>query len=94
MTFPFSFKAIGYMDGDNKYYEQCGMSLCNGYADAVRRIEEHFGDELVAIKHIEIFEEHAVIPMSKETVNDIVAEYFYGTETYETEITSEEAKGI
>ena len=94
MKYPFSFRAIGYMQEDNKYYEQCGMGLCMGYADAAKQIEESFADELIAIKHIEIFEEHTLIPMPKEIVDTIVAEYFYGNETYETEITQEEAKGL
>lgn len=94
MTFPFSFRVIGYMDGDNKYYEQSGMGICIGYADAAKQIEEFFGDELIAIKHIEIFEEHTLIPMPKEAINKLVEEYFYGTKTYETEITKEEARGL
>lgn len=94
MTYPFSFKATGYIDGDNTYYEQCGMGLCTGYADAAKQIEEMFADELIAIKHLEIFEEHTVIPMPQKVVDEIVNEYFYGSKTYEVEITQEEARSI
>lgn len=94
MTFPFTFKIYGYNEGDNKYFEQNGVGICNGYADAARILEERYADELIAIKHIEIFEEATIIPMSKEMINEIVNEYFYGTNTFETEVSDEEVNKL
>ena len=94
MKYPFTYKIFGYIDGENRYYEQYGIGFCTGYADAAKQIEETYADELITIKHLEIFEERTLLPMSKKMVEGIVSEFVYGNETYETEITQAEARKI
>lgn len=94
MKYPFSFKVRGYNSADNVYYEQCGMGICDSYADAVGIIETEFGDELMTIKHLELHESAGLIYMPYENMQKIITEYFNGTETYEVEISEEEARKI
>lgn len=94
MKYPFSFRVRGYNDGDNTYYEQCGMGICESYADAVNIIEKEFGDELMTIKHLELHESNGLIYMPYDVMKKIVTEYFDGTATYEVQISEDEAKEI
>lgn len=91
MKYPFSFRVRGY---SNTYYEQCGMGICESYADAVSIIEKEFGDELMTIKHLELHESNELIFMPYEVMKRIVTEYFDGTETYEVQLSEDEAKEI
>ena len=92
--YPFSFRVRGYNEDDETYYEQCGMGICSGYADAVHIIETRYGDELIAVKHLELYEEDDVIPMSYEIMRKIVVEYYDGEAMYETQISEEEARKL
>lgn len=94
MKYPFSFIIRGYNDGDDTYYEQCGMGICQSYTDAVNIIEQEFGDELMIIKHLELHESNELIFMPYEIMKRIVTEYFDGTETYEVQLSKDEAKEI
>lgn len=95
MKYPFSFRVRGYNDGDNTYYEQCGMGICESYADAVAMIEGDFGDELMAIKHLVLHEAGNLIYMPYDTMKQIAKETFYGgSATYEVQISREEAQEI
>ena len=95
MKYPFSFRVRGYNDGDNTYYEQCGMGICESYADAVAMIEGDFGDELIAIKHLELHEAGNLIYMPYDTMKQISKDTFCGgAATYEVQISQEEAREI
>ena len=94
MKFPFSYVVRGWNEGDDTYYEQCGMGICSGYADAVHILEARYSDELIAVKHLELYEEDDVIPMPLEVMKKIITEYYDGEAMYETQISEEEAKRI
>ena len=92
--YPFSFVVRGYNDEDETFYEQCGMGISSGYADAVHILETRYGDELVSIKHLELYEEDDVIPMPLAMMKKIIDDYYDGEEMYEVQISDEEARQI
>lgn len=96
MTYPFAFKVLGYLsDGDDSYYyEQCGVSLCSGYADAAQILEKTYGDELITIKHLELFEDSPVIYMPKDMVNSLVKNYIHGCESTEEVVSNKNINNI
>ena len=93
MKYPFSFKVLCYNSADKRHYIQCGMGICTNYAKATEILEKRYGNELLAIKHIELYEDDTVIIMKPKVLEDVV-EYYCGNESYEEEITEEEANRI
>ena len=55
MKYPFVYTVQGY-DYDNEYfYLQNGVGICESYKDAADIIEQRYGNDLIAIKHIKIY---------------------------------------
>lgn len=74
-SYPFAYKVLIYEEG--KYTMHYGMGICESFTDAVDRIDSMYGNELIAIKHLELFEESSLIPMPKAAVEDIVNNYLH-----------------
>ena len=72
--YPFSFIIQGYstLGNEPRNYLEHGVGFCETYADAAKQIEEFYGDELIAIKHIELYEERSLITLPKGSYEEMV----------------------
>ena len=70
MKYPFTFTVLGY-DNKSEYLES-GMGICESYADAAHILEKKYGDEIIAIKHMKLFEEDCVITLPTETLEEVL----------------------
>lgn len=57
--YPFYFKVLIFVEDKQVY--NCGMGIASGYSDAASFIEKYYGDELLQIEHLELFEESNLI---------------------------------
>lgn len=96
MKFPFAFKVVVYDDDNSRYYEQCGMGICKGYADAVNILEKRYRDDLITIKYLELFEgeDGAVIPMPQKIMTELIDEYYLGVNMFEVRIDEEAVRKV
>ena len=74
MTYPFTYTVQIYDKDTEEYYLENGISLCDNFKDAADILEQYYGNALIAIKHLELFEESQVIALPKDTF-DKVTEY-------------------
>lgn len=81
MKYPFSYTVRGYDYDSQEYYLENGIGLCDGWADAAYQLEQYFGEEFVAIKHLELHEETTVLNLSVEAFA-AVRECLKGEEIY------------
>lgn len=70
MKYPFTFTVRGY-DHESEYLES-GVSICESFTDATNILEKRYGDELIAIKHIELYEESTVITLPKNIFEEVI----------------------
>lgn len=71
MAYPFTYTVQIYDNDIHEYYLENGISLCNSYKDAADILEQYYGNTLIAIKHLELFEETQVITLPKDTFDEI-----------------------
>ena len=64
--YPYTFK-VSIFSGD-KYYTDTGIGLCTGYGNAAEILEARYGEELVSINRLCLFEEDTVISVPEETL--------------------------
>ena len=64
MKSPFSYEVVYCGLEPNTYYRESGVGFAESYSDAANQIEEFYGTDLVAIHHLELYEESILIPMS------------------------------
>lgn len=86
--YPFAFKVITYYDG--KYKSEFGMGFAESFSNAMEQLEGHFGEELMAIKHLELFEASSIIDMPKDAAEKIVNETYHTNEYFDTGSRAEE----
>ena len=72
MKYPFAYVAHCYDYDDEKNYLQRGIGFAESFANAAGIVEKHYGKELIAIKHLELYEDNNVITLPKDTYNDVV----------------------
>ena len=72
MKYPFVYTVQGYNYDEKHYYLENGIGICEGFADAADILEKRFGSELIAIKHIELYEDDTVITLPKGTFDEVV----------------------
>lgn len=72
MKYPFAYTVQGYNYEEEQYYLENGISICESFADAADILEKHFGNELIAIKHLELYEDSTVITLPKGTFDEVV----------------------
>ena len=71
-TYPFRYKVQFYDEAaSNKVRTECGVSLCTNYADAAGVIEGYYGNTLIAILHIELYEDSPVILLPEDILDEL-----------------------
>ena len=72
MKYPFSYTVKGYdYDVKDQYYIESGIGFCSDLADAALQIKEYFGDEFVAIKHLELYDGTGLINLSPTALDAV-----------------------
>ncbi len=77
-TYPFSFTVI-FLDPINEgntYATETGMGLASSFANATAFLEETYGKDLIAIKHLELYEPTNVIILNRDIVNQYSKDNF------------------
>lgn len=69
MKCSFSYEVILF-DGKN-YYSESGMSFANNFSEAASILQDYYDSELMAIQHLELFEETSVIVLPRKVVKDL-----------------------
>lgn len=69
--YPFNFTVQGYDYETEKYYLESGVGICESFADAANILDTMYGAELIAVKHLELFEEDDVIKLPTETFEKV-----------------------
>ena len=64
--YPYTFKVSFFMDG--KYYTDTGIGLCTSYGNAAEILEDRYGNDLISINRICLFEQDTVISLPEETL--------------------------
>ncbi len=77
MKYPFGFTVI--FQSDDSYFRESGMGLAESYAHAMKKIEEHYEYDLIAVKHLELFAEDTLIYLPEKIIHDY-AKTDYGFE--------------
>ena len=72
---PFGFTAVIY-DKNNPethistYRRESGMGLAKSYAHAMKQLEDYYGEDLIAVKHLELFEDSSIILLPEHVIHD------------------------
>ena len=71
MKYPFSYELI-IIDSFNtsNYLKECGMGLADNFTDAMEYIEDYYGEDLIAVKNLELFEESNLIILSPKVIKN------------------------
>ena len=71
MRYPFSYTVI-VCDGltDNKYNLESGMGIAKSYTNAMKQIENYYGEDLVEVKGLTLYEENRLIIVPKRVIQD------------------------
>ena len=69
MKCSFSYEVILF-DGD-KFYSESGMSFADNFSEAASILQDFYGSNLMAIQHLELFEETPVITLPRKVVKDL-----------------------
>jgi len=73
MKYPFAYTIQGgYSYETEEYYLESGIGLCESFANAANILEKRYGNELIAIKHLELYEDSTVITLPKGTFDEVV----------------------
>ena len=80
--YPFSYSAVYYNGvdpeiGTSRYRCESGMGFCNDFAEAAAIIAERYGDDLVCIKDLTLYEEDTVILLPAETIHNYAIDVFH-----------------
>lgn len=71
MKYPFSYEVIIIDAFDTtRYLKECGMGLADNFTCAMEHIEDYYGEELVAVKHLELFEDGDLIILSPKVIKN------------------------
>ena len=72
MKYPFTYTIQAY-DYDNEYhYLQNGIGICESYKDAADILEQRYGNDLIAVRHLELYEENTVITLPQGAFEEVV----------------------
>ena len=80
--YPFSYSAVYYSGIDSttdtsKFMCESGMSFCDSFAEAASIIAEHYGEDLICIKDLTLYEEDGIILLSPETIHNYAIDPFH-----------------
>ena len=73
--YPYTFTVVFYNDlnsdaNTNHYKRESGMGLAESFSAAVKQLEQYYGDDLIAVKHLELFEENNIILLPEHVIED------------------------
>lgn len=68
--YPFSYEAVFYNEDDDEYRLECGMSLADSYAHAAQKVEDYYGDTLIMVKNLELYEESDIITLPRSVITE------------------------
>lgn len=67
--YPVAYKLTGVYD---KTYTECGLTFANSYADAMKKIESYYGDEIVIVECLFLMEESPVITIPEAVMQSLI----------------------
>ena len=68
--FPFSYTAHCFDQLENSgYYLESGMGFAESFGDAAEYIESYYGDELITIKELTLYEEAPLLVLPPEIIS-------------------------
>ena len=73
--YPFGFTAVIHDTYDpethtSTYRRESGMGLAQSYANAMEQLENYYGEDLIAVKHLELFADGSIILLPEHIIND------------------------
>lgn len=72
MNYPFVYTVHIYDYDTEEYYLENGIGLCESLADAADILDKCYGTQLIAIKHLKLYEFSDVITLPKGTFDEVV----------------------
>ena len=80
--YPFSYSAVHYAGTDSatglsKYRCESGMGFCDSFSEAAYIITERYGDDLICIKDLTLYEEDSVILLPTEIIRKYTTDPFH-----------------
>ena len=71
MNYPFSYTIV-YIDyvNENSYFRESGMGIAQSYANAMAIIENFYGDDLISVRKLELYEESPLIILPEQVTED------------------------
>ena len=72
-VYPFGFTVIIHEEYDDKthtstYRRESGMGLADSYMTAVQQLDNYYGEDLISIKHLELFSEDNLILLPEDVM--------------------------
>ena len=72
--YPFGFTAVIHDEYDPKthtstYRRESGMGLAQSYANAMEQLENYYGEDLIAVKHLELFADSTIILLPEHIIH-------------------------
>ena len=76
----FSYDVIyfyGITNGIATYRRETGIGYARDWPEAMEKLFGFYGDDLIAVKHLELFDGHAVIPLPQDVIDNVVGDKYY-----------------
>ena len=71
MSYPFSYTVVHIdHDNENSYLRESGMGIAQSYADAMVIIEDFYGEDLISVRKLELYEESPLIILPEQVTED------------------------
>lgn len=71
MNYPFSYTVVIIdHDNENSYLRESGMGIAQSYANAMAIIEGFYGDDLISVRKLELYEESPLIVLPEYVTED------------------------
>ena len=72
-VYPFGFTVIVHEEYDDNtrtstYRRESGMGLADSYMTAVQQLDNYYGEDLISIKHLELFAENNIILLPEDVM--------------------------
>ena len=75
--YPFGFTVVIHDTYDPKthtstYRRESGMGLAQSYANAMEQLENYYGEDLIAVKHLELFSDDTIILLPEHIIQVLI----------------------
>ena len=77
----FSYDVIyfyGTTNGIDTYRRETGIGYARDWPEAMSHLFNFYGDDLIAVKHLELFDGHEIIPLPQSVIDKVVGDEYYG----------------